>query len=159
MSICGVVWFQFKGNMPVGSSMTPELVLCLKCYLENNLPANCSAQDFVKIDILSKPPAPLSGGPIKPGGNVWNTEETLRLYEAMNRHDTNWESLAKQFPTHTKDEIILHYMQLPEGQGTSLNPPTNISEGISSHMLPPKKISTNEKFRRTENILVQEVPT
>jgi hypothetical protein len=44
----------------------------------------------------------------------WQTEETLKLLDLIDRHGDNWEEILKQIGgSRTKEEIILHFLQLP----------------------------------------------
>lgn len=109
--ICGLVWFQQKP--PVTTSKTteiPEMVLCIKCYTEGNFPNILSANDFIKCDLLSK----LSANEPQPNRANWTTEETSRLLDLIIKNQDNWPEIEKQMGgTRTKEEIILHFLQLP----------------------------------------------
>ena len=106
-SISGLVWYQQK---PSNSSRnSTEITLCINCYTENRFPTILSANDFVKHDLMSK----LSG---ENSGNSkfteWTPEETARLLELIQNHQDNWTEIEKE-TGRKKDEIILHFMQLP----------------------------------------------
>lgn len=109
--ICGLVWFQQKP--PVTTSKTteiPEMILCIKCYTEGNFPNILSPNDFIKCDLLSK----LSSTETQPNRQNWSTEETSKLLDLIIKNQDNWSEVEKQMGGHrTKEEIILHFLQLP----------------------------------------------
>ena len=110
--ICGLVWFQQKPPVTtLKASEIPEMVLCIKCYTEGNFPNILSSNDFIKCDLLSKLSSNEAQSQTRPS---WSTEETNRLLELISKNHENWTEIEKQLGgTRTKEEIILHFLQLP----------------------------------------------
>jgi SWI/SNF related-matrix-associated actin-dependent regulator of chromatin subfamily C len=43
----------------------------------------------------------------------WTDEETLRLFDAISKYKDNWTAIAAHVKTRTKEECIMHFIQLP----------------------------------------------
>ena len=110
--ICGLVWFQQKPPVTtLKATEIPEMILCIKCYTDGNFPNILSANDFIKCDLLSK----LASNESQPSNRQsWTTEETNRLLDLISKNHENWTEIEKQMGgNRTKEEIILHFLQLP----------------------------------------------
>lgn len=108
---------QQQQSLPLNITKGGELVLCVKCFTEGNIPNILSTQDFVKVDLISRLH---SGQPVK-GQITWSQEETLRLLDLISKHNDNWAEIEVMFPNRTKEDIILHFLQLPAKNITSIN--------------------------------------
>ena len=132
--ICGAVWFQKKkatqqtaaeGDQPSEhnpslSTGVPEeggLVLCAKCFANGNFPNILSSGDFIKVDLLERLQHEQTGR----GQELWSQEETLQLLDLITKYNDNWKEVQKYFPTRTKEDIVLHFLQLPSKNITSVN--------------------------------------
>ena len=106
-------------NQPLPSHITKggELVLCVKCFTEGNIPNILSAQDFVKVDLITRLQ---SGQPVK-GQAAWSQDETLQLLDLIAKYNDNWKVIQSYFPNRTKEDIILHFLQLPAKNVTSIS--------------------------------------
>lgn len=43
----------------------------------------------------------------------WTDEETLALLDGINKHGENWDAIAQRVKTKTKEQCLLHFLQLP----------------------------------------------
>eukprot|EP01017_Pseudomicrothorax_dubius_P044499 TRINITY_DN7528_c0_g2_i1.p1 TRINITY_DN7528_c0_g2~~TRINITY_DN7528_c0_g2_i1.p1 ORF type:complete len:700 (-),score=187.52 TRINITY_DN7528_c0_g2_i1:94-2193(-) len=155
--VCGLIWFQLKSNANVNPA-SGDIVLCNKCYLDNNFPNVVSSQDFVKVDLLTKLNAGAIGQPAQK--KAWTAEESIKLLEMIQKHGENWAEITKEFPSFTQEEIILHFLQMPVKNVTQLpiisNSEDNIREGhrISTERLADAPITP---FFDASNPLIQHV--
>ena len=130
--ICGVVWFQQQSpsaNQKKGAEEATELpqnvvkggtlVLCVKCYADGNIPNILSTQDFTKIDLITKLNSS-SSRPVK-GQNNWSQEETLRLLDLISKFNDDWNEIQRHYPSRTKEDLILHFLQMPAKNVTSIS--------------------------------------
>jgi SWI/SNF related-matrix-associated actin-dependent regulator of chromatin subfamily C len=171
--ICGLIWFQQKTlsqyqvsgaangqpspisqsklSQPKGS----ELILCIKCYTEGNMPNILSPNDFQRVDLLTRLNSNISKNQVQ---STWNQEETLRLLELIGKHQDNWHEVEKHFPNKTREEIILHYMQLPIKNITSINIAETNEDKIDDRTPLEKLADTNlSVFSDYSNPLLQHV--
>ena len=129
--IVGVVWYQQKTiNQYANETQDSgddffnfekqkgnQLTLCVKCFTEGKIPDIYSSNDFHKVDLLSK----INPNNIKNANSGWSQEETLKLLDLIQKHQDNWKEIQRHFPNKSRDEIIMHYFQLPANNITSLN--------------------------------------
>ncbi|KAI8372702.1 SWIRM domain-containing protein [Radiomyces spectabilis] len=81
---------------------TPRLVLCTPCYNSGKLPSNQSSrEDYVREEQSAK---------MEP---QWTDQEVVLLLEGLEMYSEDWEAVAKHVGTRTRDECILHFLQLP----------------------------------------------
>lgn len=104
-------------QLPASITRGGELVLCIKCFTDGNIPNILSTQDFMKVDLITRLH---SGQPVK-GQSTWSQEDTLRLLDLIVKHNDNWAEIEANFQNHTKEDIILHFLQLPAKNITSIN--------------------------------------
>ena len=168
--ICGLIWFQQKPlnqygqqelnqpsqiQNPSRSLRGSELILCIKCYTEGNMPNILSPNDFQRVDLLTK----LNSSTAK---NVntsnWGQEETLKLLDLIAKSNDNWNEIEKHFPNRTQEEIILHYLQLPIKNITSISI-SEIHDNKNDVRTPLEKIADNQLnvFSDYSNPLLQHV--
>ena len=168
--ICGLIWFQQKPlnqygqqevnqasqiQNPSRSLRGSELILCIKCYTEGNMPNVLSPHDFQRVDLLTK----LNSSTSKTvNTSNWGPEETLRLLELIAKSNDNWNEIEKHFPNRTQEEIILHYLQLPIKNITSINISETNDENEDART-PIEKIADNQlnAFSDYSNPLLQHV--
>jgi len=142
-------------QVPKSGARGNELVLCIKCYTEGNIPNILSPNDFYKVDLLNK----LNSGAAKTSTTaVWTQEETLKLLELIQKYPDNWNDIQKYFPNKTREEIILHYMQLPVKNVTSINI-LDIGDDRAEELTPPEKLADNPPtvFSDYSNPILQHV--
>jgi SWI/SNF related-matrix-associated actin-dependent regulator of chromatin subfamily C len=60
--------------------------------------------DFVKLNLEVM---------IRGDDEVWSEEETLLLLEGLEMFDDDWNSIAEHVGTRTKEQCVLHFLQLP----------------------------------------------
>ena len=78
--------------------------LCPNCYTEGRMPSNHNQSLYVKIENPTYSSVPDRDAP-------WSDGETLRLLEAMERYDENWEEIADYVGTRTKEECVVKFLQ------------------------------------------------
>ena len=94
-----------------------EMILCRKCFRDGNLPNILSHSDFEEVDVLTK-----FGTDVREvEAAAWTEEENQLLLELIQKHADEWEEIQKSFPERTKEEIILHYLELPLENVTSIS--------------------------------------
>lgn len=95
---CGLCWFSEPGRV--------RAVLCAGCV--EALPRG-EAEHYAKQDFTSKPTPDARGQ----SRNPWTVEETVRLLDLL-AEDLSWEQVKESLgKKRTKEEIILHFLQLP----------------------------------------------
>ena len=168
--ICGLIWFQQKSlnqynqqgvnqtsqiQNPSRAFKGSELILCIKCYTEGNMPNILSPNDFQRADLLTKLN---SNAPKNANISNWGQEETLRLLELVAKNNDNWTEVEKHFPNRTREEIILHYLQLPIKNITSITI-SDTNDDINDDRTPLEKIADNQLnvFSDYSNPLFQHV--
>jgi hypothetical protein len=136
---CGMSWYYQKGPEPSKPEIeiegtipqeNPEngekksvykgkrMILCTRCYSEQNFPKLLTSTDFFKID-----PSNVAGS-TKVGMQLmsnWIHEDTYRLLDLIQKCGENWNEIQKNLPHKTKAEIIAHYLQLPLNNITPIN--------------------------------------
>ena len=78
--------------------------LCPNCYAEGRMPSNHNQSLYVKIENPTYSSVPDRDAP-------WSDGETLRLLEAMERYDENWDEIADYVGTRTKEECVVKFLQ------------------------------------------------
>ncbi|KAG0649266.1 SWI SNF and RSC complexes subunit ssr2 [Hyphodiscus hymeniophilus] len=78
--------------------------LCPNCYAEGRMPSNHNQSLYVKIENPTYSSVPDRDAP-------WSDGETLRLLEAMERYDENWDEIAEHVGTRTKEECVVKFLQ------------------------------------------------
>ncbi|CAG8600829.1 6289_t:CDS:2 [Paraglomus brasilianum] len=78
--------------------------LCPNCYLDGRFPSDMFSGDFVKMDEAVFKHAQ---------DEEWSEQETLLLLEGVEMHDDDWNKIADHVGTRTREQCILHFLQLP----------------------------------------------
>lgn len=78
--------------------------LCTECFSNGKFGSDMSTSDFILME-----PAEVPG---VSGGN-WTDQETLLLLEALELFTENWNEIAEHVATKTKNQCILHFLQMP----------------------------------------------
>lgn len=141
---CGLGWYYQKGAEPAQPKIELEgdaavqakqdnqenevekkidykgkrMILCTKCYSEQNFPKLLTSVDFFKVD-----PTNIAGS-TRIGAQLieaWTHEDTYRLLDLIQKFGDNWNEIQKNLSHKTKAEIIAHYLQLPLNNITSIN--------------------------------------
>lgn len=119
------------------TSTGKEFSLCIKCFTDGKFPNILSSEDFIRVDLLSK----FNTNSTKAAaGSTWSQEETLKLLDMIQKHNENWNDIQKYFPNKTKEDIILHYLQLPVKNVTGINI-IDIGDDKAEELTPPEKIA------------------
>ena len=78
--------------------------LCPNCYAEGRMPSNHNQSLYVKVENATYSSVPDRDAP-------WSDGEILRLLEAMERYDENWDEIADYVGTRTKEECVVKFLQ------------------------------------------------
>ncbi|KAK7539546.1 SWI/SNF complex protein [Phyllosticta citribraziliensis] len=90
------------------SGKTAQLLkydLCPNCFLEGRFPASSQASDYTKIENDKYSGIPDRNAP-------WTDGETLRLLEALEMFDDDWNSIAEYVGNRSREECVLKFLQL-----------------------------------------------
>lgn len=74
--------------------------LCNDCHKDGKAPSDTSLEDFKQEKVAA---------PSKP----WSDQENVLLMEGMEMYSDDWNKVADHVGSRTRDECILHYLQLP----------------------------------------------
>ncbi|OZJ05270.1 hypothetical protein BZG36_01962 [Bifiguratus adelaidae] len=86
------------------STKTKNFDLCTNCYTEGRFPSTLFSADFVRVD----------SSKYKHAQNAkWTDQETLLLLEGIEMYEDDWNSIASHVGTRTREQCILHFLQLP----------------------------------------------
>ncbi|KAG9302842.1 hypothetical protein G9A89_009619 [Geosiphon pyriformis] len=105
---------------------TKNFELCPNCYLDGRFPSTMYSGDFVKMC-----ETPFNHAQ----DNDWTDEEVLRLLEALEMFDEDWNQIADHVGTRTREQCILHFMQLPIEDPYLGTPISNLGP-LQYHRLP-----------------------
>ncbi|KAL9672457.1 hypothetical protein QQ045_028707 [Rhodiola kirilowii] len=78
--------------------------LCTECFNDGKFGSDMSLSDFILMEPAEVPA--LSSG-------TWTDQETLLLLEALELYKENWNEIAEHVATKTRDQCILHFVQMP----------------------------------------------
>ncbi|KAM0004557.1 putative transcription factor MYB/SANT family [Helianthus debilis subsp. tardiflorus] len=81
-------------------------IICTKCFKNESYGDNKSADDYKFIDHASDNRAPVAS---------WTESETLLLLESVLKHGDDWELVAQNVQTKSKQDCISKLLQLPFG--------------------------------------------
>ncbi|KAG0162717.1 hypothetical protein DFQ28_000829 [Apophysomyces sp. BC1034] len=74
-----------------------HIFFCNACYDSQKFPAGCNSDDIVKDTKRDS----------------WTEQETMLVLEGLEMYAEDWDAVAGHVGTRTRDECILHYLQLP----------------------------------------------
>ncbi|SZF02145.1 unnamed protein product [Blumeria hordei] len=103
--------------------------LCPNCYSEGRMPANHQQSFYLKIENPTYSAITDRDAP-------WSDGEILKLLEAMERYDEDWNEVSEFVGTRTKEECVIKFLQLEIEDKYLDAEPINRSTGIS--MLGPQ---------------------
>ncbi|KAG0036103.1 hypothetical protein BGZ82_004686 [Podila clonocystis] len=86
------------------SIKTRSFELCSNCYLEGRFPSAMSSGDFLKLNAQHFKHA---------SEDTWTDQETLLLLEGLEQYDDDWNLVADHVGTRSREQCILHFLQLP----------------------------------------------
>ncbi|GJJ73850.1 SWI/SNF related-matrix-associated actin-dependent regulator of chromatin subfamily C [Entomortierella parvispora] len=86
------------------SIKTKNFELCTNCYTEGRFPSSMTSGDFVRLDTQHFKHAT---------DDSWTDQETLLLLEGLEMFDEDWNQLADHVGTRSREQCILHFLQLP----------------------------------------------
>ena len=78
--------------------------LCPNCFAEGRMPANHQSTLYTKIENPTYSAIPDRDAP-------WSDGEILRLLEALERYDEDWNEVADYVGTRTKEECVVKFLQ------------------------------------------------
>lgn len=97
-----------------------DFAVCTNCYNEGRFPSTMHSGDFIKLE----------EGPYHQADETskWEDQEVLLLLEGLEMYDEDWDKISEHVGTRSKDQCILHFLQMPiedpflEPVGTDLGP-------------------------------------
>jgi SWI/SNF related-matrix-associated actin-dependent regulator of chromatin subfamily C len=98
--------------------------LCPNCFAEGRMPANQSQSLYTKLENPTYSAIPDRDAP-------WSDGEVLRLLEAMERYDEDWNEVSEYVGTRTKEECVVKFLQFEIEDKYLDAEPVNKSTGIS----------------------------
>ncbi|GAB2289375.1 hypothetical protein Dimus_023682 [Dionaea muscipula] len=116
-------------------SIKDNYVVCNKCFQNGTFEENKTLDDFKLHD-----PGENKGNE----GAIWSETETLLLLESVLKHGDDWELVAQNVQTKTKQECISRLIELPFGE-LMLGPPANYSSKSTPNNLiavEPQQVSS-----------------
>jgi SWI/SNF related-matrix-associated actin-dependent regulator of chromatin subfamily C len=78
--------------------------LCPNCFTEGRMPVNHQQLHYVKIENPTYSAIPDRDAP-------WNDGEILKLAEALERYDEDWNEIAEYVGTRSKEECVIKFLQ------------------------------------------------
>ncbi|KAK3825737.1 MAG: hypothetical protein J3Q66DRAFT_328476 [Benniella sp.] len=84
------------------SIKTKNFELCSNCYMEGRFPSTMSSGDFIRFQSQHQSTE-----------EPWTDQETLLLLEGLELHDEDWNMVAEHVGTRSREQCILHFLQLP----------------------------------------------
>jgi len=79
--------------------------LCSTCYLEGRFPGNQTSAHYTRMENPTYSSTLDRDAP-------WSDAEILRLLEALERYDEDWNQIAEYVGTRTREECVLQFLQL-----------------------------------------------
>ena len=133
------------------------MVACIKCYVECQYPSILSPNDFIKCDLLQKLSSPDVSS--KLSKSPWSSDETNRMLDLVAKHQENWHEIERNMPNRTREEIILHFLQLPLKNISSVSLLEDEDPLSANNKFPIEKIAQYEPsvFSDYSNPLIQHV--
>ncbi|CAG8973351.1 hypothetical protein HYALB_00000114 [Hymenoscyphus albidus] len=103
---CTRVYYHNAHENSAGTSATrfPHN-LCANCFTDGRIPINHQAIHYVKIENPTYSAIPDREAP-------WDDGEILRLLEALERYDEDWNEIAAHVGTRNKEECVIQFLQL-----------------------------------------------
>ncbi|KAG0051738.1 hypothetical protein BGZ83_003356 [Gryganskiella cystojenkinii] len=86
------------------SIKTKNFELCVNCYTEGRFPSSMTSGDFIRLDAQHFKHAT---------DDQWTDQETLLLLEGLEMFDEDWNQVADHVGTRSREQCILHFLQLP----------------------------------------------
>lgn len=106
---CGVdctrVYYEHKAaDAAAGAKPAQQLNLCPRCLYDGHGPASAKKSDFVKVERPEATPATEE--------DKWTDEEVLRLLEALEMYDDDWNKVADTVATKSREQCVMKFLQL-----------------------------------------------
>ncbi|KAF8857938.1 SWIRM-domain-containing protein [Acephala macrosclerotiorum] len=98
--------------------------LCPNCFTEGRMPVNHQQLHYVKIENPTYSAIPDRDAP-------WNDGEILKLLEALERYDEDWNEIAEYVGTRSKEECVVKFLQLEIEDNYLDSEPIAKSSGLS----------------------------
>lgn len=102
---CGIDCTRVHYHNPTTDGGKAKFDVCPNCYVEGRLPHNQSQSQFVKLENATY-------SAIRERDASWDDGELLRLLEAVERFDEDWNQVSEHVATRTPEECVLKFLQL-----------------------------------------------
>lgn len=81
--------------------------LCVACYTSGRFPSTMHSGGFVRMDEEAFKHA------LGAAAAEWTDQETLLLLEGIEMYDEDWDKVAQHVGTRSKEQCVMHFLQLP----------------------------------------------
>ncbi|KAJ9118655.1 hypothetical protein QFC22_003875 [Naganishia vaughanmartiniae] len=89
--------------------------LCVACYTSGRFPSTMHSGGFVRMDeeAFKHALGTANGAGGATGVAEWADQETLLLLEGIEMYDSDWDKVAQHVGTRSKEQCVMHFLQLP----------------------------------------------
>lgn len=102
---CSSLYYHYSKTNNAAESKIPSFDFCPPCMTEARYPKGLEAKDFVRHEDPSFSQMPDRDAP-------WTDSEVLRLLEALEKFDEDWNEIAQHVRTRTREECVVKFLQL-----------------------------------------------
>ena len=101
---CSKLNYHYVKDIPAESKIS-SLDVCLPCMADGHFPSTTQAADYVRQEDPDF-------NKIPDGDTPWTDAEILRLLEALEKFDEDWNEIAQHVRTRTREECVVKFLQL-----------------------------------------------
>lgn len=102
---CSTSYYHYSKTNNPAETKIPSIDLCPPCMTEARYPSSTEAKDYVRHDDPNFSKVPDKNEP-------WSDSEVLRLLEALEKFDEDWNEIAQHVRTRTREECVVKFLQL-----------------------------------------------
>lgn len=102
---CSSIYYHYSKTNNPAETKIPSIDLCPPCTTEARFPHNTEAKDYVRHEDPSFSSIPDRDAP-------WTDSEILRLLEALEKFDEDWNEISQHVRTRTREECVVKFLQL-----------------------------------------------
>ena len=102
---CSSVYYHYSKTKNVAETKIPSIDLCAPCLTEARYPYPTDSKDYVRHEDPNFSKIPDRDA-------AWTDSEVLRLLEALEKFDEDWNEIAQHVRTRTREECVVKFLQL-----------------------------------------------
>ena len=102
---CSSIYYHYTKTNNTAETKIPSIDLCPPCMTEGRFPHNVEGKDFIRHEDPGFSKIPDRDAP-------WTDSEILRLLEALEKFDDDWNEIAQHVRTRTREECVVKFLQL-----------------------------------------------